>query len=187
MSVHGELGAETSRQPPTATGRPNHGAGNDSFIGQLEQPALIVANCRTHGRAKPRVHTCRLGRLHHQPVGSRPVELPAGTLSGKHAVPLAGNFIGPHRNKRTNFQRNRPRRTASRHQAAGSSPFATAGSTSPGFGRSCLPASSNSTLRGCIVANASPDVVAAERDRLSELAGQNANLKIALARISEAG
>ncbi|ESX66103.1 hypothetical protein X757_31910 [Mesorhizobium sp. LSHC414A00] len=28
MSVHGELGAETSRQPPTATGRPNHGAGN---------------------------------------------------------------------------------------------------------------------------------------------------------------
>ncbi|MER8886764.1 valine--tRNA ligase [Mesorhizobium sp. M0816] len=36
------------------------------------------------------------------------------------------------------------------------------------------------------VANANPDVVAAERERLGELEGQNASLKLALARISEA-
>ncbi|ESX99184.1 hypothetical protein X753_30675 [Mesorhizobium sp. LNJC399B00] len=161
-------------------------AGNDSFIGQLEQPALIVAHCRTHGRAKPRVHTCRLGRLHHQPVESRPVELPAGTLSGKHAVPLAGNFIGPHRNKRTIFNEaglgercpdtkltQQPVRYCRQH-------LSRLWPIMP----SCF--QQQHAPRGCIVANASPDVVAAERDRLSELAGQNANLKIALARISEA-
>ncbi|MER8759482.1 valine--tRNA ligase [Mesorhizobium sp. M0976] len=36
------------------------------------------------------------------------------------------------------------------------------------------------------VANANPDVVAAERERLGELEGQSASLKLALARISEA-
>lgn len=36
------------------------------------------------------------------------------------------------------------------------------------------------------VGNADPDVVAAERERLIELQGQNAKLKIALARIYEA-
>ncbi|ASW06459.1 valine--tRNA ligase [Rhizobium sp. 11515TR] len=37
------------------------------------------------------------------------------------------------------------------------------------------------------VANANPDVVAAERERLGELEGQQASLKVALARVSEAG
>ncbi|NTF87011.1 valine--tRNA ligase [Agrobacterium rhizogenes] len=37
------------------------------------------------------------------------------------------------------------------------------------------------------VANANPDVVAAERERLDELQGQLASLKVALARVSEAG
>ncbi|MBY5351110.1 valine--tRNA ligase [Rhizobium leguminosarum] len=37
------------------------------------------------------------------------------------------------------------------------------------------------------VANANPDVVEAERDRLEELQGQNASLRIALFRVSEAG
>ncbi|MER9305493.1 valine--tRNA ligase [Mesorhizobium sp. M0496] len=37
------------------------------------------------------------------------------------------------------------------------------------------------------VANANPDVVAAERERLGDLKGQNASLKLALARISDAG
>ncbi len=37
------------------------------------------------------------------------------------------------------------------------------------------------------VANANPDVVAAERERLSELEGQQISLKVALARVSEAG
>ncbi|RWB37920.1 MAG: hypothetical protein EOQ44_32295 [Mesorhizobium sp.] len=37
------------------------------------------------------------------------------------------------------------------------------------------------------VANANPDLVAAERERLGELEGQNARLKIALARICVAG
>lgn len=36
------------------------------------------------------------------------------------------------------------------------------------------------------VANANPDVVAADRERLAELEGQSASLKLALARISEA-
>ncbi|MDX0500939.1 hypothetical protein GOL96_31620 [Sinorhizobium medicae] len=36
------------------------------------------------------------------------------------------------------------------------------------------------------VANAKPDVVAAERERLGELEGQNASLKVAMARICEA-
>jgi len=36
------------------------------------------------------------------------------------------------------------------------------------------------------VANANPDVVAAERDRLEELQGQIASLRIALSRVSEA-
>ncbi|MGV1757769.1 valine--tRNA ligase [Rhizobium sp. A22-96] len=37
------------------------------------------------------------------------------------------------------------------------------------------------------VANANPDVVTAERERLSELEGQQTSLKVALARVSEAG
>ena len=37
------------------------------------------------------------------------------------------------------------------------------------------------------VANANPDIVAAERERLGELEGQQASLKVALARVSEAG
>jgi len=37
------------------------------------------------------------------------------------------------------------------------------------------------------VANANPDVVAAERERLGELEGQQASLKVALAQVSEAG
>ncbi len=37
------------------------------------------------------------------------------------------------------------------------------------------------------VANANPDVVAAERERLGELEGQQSSLKVALARVSEAG
>ncbi|RWE92283.1 MAG: hypothetical protein EOS43_31270 [Mesorhizobium sp.] len=37
------------------------------------------------------------------------------------------------------------------------------------------------------VANANPDMVAAERERLGELEGQNARLKVALARICVAG
>ncbi|MDK4713896.1 valine--tRNA ligase [Rhizobium sp. CNPSo 4039] len=37
------------------------------------------------------------------------------------------------------------------------------------------------------VANANPDVVTAERERLGELEGQQASLKVALARVSEAG
>lgn len=37
------------------------------------------------------------------------------------------------------------------------------------------------------VANANPDLVAAERERLGELEGQNARLKVALARICVAG
>jgi len=36
------------------------------------------------------------------------------------------------------------------------------------------------------VANANPDVVAAERDRLDELQGQIASLRVALSRVSEA-
>ncbi|WP_420797438.1 hypothetical protein [Aminobacter anthyllidis] len=36
------------------------------------------------------------------------------------------------------------------------------------------------------VANANPDVVAADRERLGDLEGQSASLKLALARISEA-
>jgi valyl-tRNA synthetase len=37
------------------------------------------------------------------------------------------------------------------------------------------------------VANANPEVVEAERDRLEELKGQIASLRIALSRVSEAG
>ena len=37
------------------------------------------------------------------------------------------------------------------------------------------------------VANANPDVVAAERERLGELEGQQTSLKVALDRVSEAG
>ena len=37
------------------------------------------------------------------------------------------------------------------------------------------------------VANANPDVVAAERERLGELEGQQASLKVALDRVSEVG
>jgi hypothetical protein len=100
VAVNPKLRAKGSCEPPVAAGCPDHGAGENLTFSQIEPPGPVFANRRANRAPDSHLSAYRPRRPYQQPIEPRPVELPAGALSGEHAVPFVRCFATPCRNDR---------------------------------------------------------------------------------------